>query len=75
LIFGFFLLLIEDEIIDFDEIQLRADIHNGALLSRTATKVADELLFQYRNNDLFFISFYLFSRLSCITNATVTHQL
>jgi hypothetical protein len=35
---------------DFDEIQLRSDTHNGALLARTATKVADELLFQYRNN-------------------------
>ncbi len=35
---------------DFEEFQLRPDTHNGALLSRTATKVADELLFQYRNN-------------------------
>jgi hypothetical protein len=45
-----FLLLVKDDIMDFEEFQLRPDTHNGALLSRTATKVADELLFQYRNN-------------------------
>ena len=44
---------------DFDEIQLRSDTLNGALLARTATKVADELLFQYRNN-YFFITVFLF---------------
>jgi hypothetical protein len=38
---------------DFDEIQLRSDTHNGVLLSRTATKVADELLFRYENKDFF----------------------
>ena len=31
---------------DFVEMQLRSDIHNGALISRTATKVAGELLAQ-----------------------------
>lgn len=64
---------------DFDEIQLRPDTHNGALLSRTATKVADELLFQYENNHLIhmiLIRFVIFdSRLSCITNATVSYHL
>ncbi len=52
--------MIEDEIMDFDEIQLRSDTHNGALLSRTATKVADELLFQYRINYSFLIIFIYF---------------
>lgn len=52
--------MIEDEIMDFDEIQLRSDTHNGALLSRTAIKVADELLFQYRINYSFLIIFIYF---------------
>ncbi|UJR31426.1 hypothetical protein I4U23_018919 [Adineta vaga] len=46
-----------DDILDFEEMQLRADTHNGALLARAATKVSDELLFQF----------------SCLTNASVTH--
>lgn len=53
---GFLLsLVIEDDIMDFEEIQLRSDAHNGVLIARTATKVADELLHQYRNNDLNYI--------------------
>ena len=35
-----------DDIMDFVEMQLRSDIRNGALISRTATKVAGELLAQ-----------------------------
>ena len=43
-----------DDILDFEEMQLRTDIHNGALMARAATKVADELLFQYvKTNDLY----------------------
>jgi hypothetical protein len=45
---------------DFDAIQLRSDTHNGALLSRVATKVADELLFQYETKNLFVIIMRIF---------------
>jgi len=31
---------------DFDAIQLRSDTHNGALVARTATKVAEEIMNQ-----------------------------
>ncbi|CAF1297107.1 unnamed protein product [Adineta steineri] len=48
-----------DDILDFEEMQLRSDAHNGALLARSATKAADELIYQ----------------LSCITNASITPNL
>jgi hypothetical protein len=31
---------------DFDAIQLRSDTHNGALVARTATQVAEEIIAQ-----------------------------
>jgi hypothetical protein len=31
---------------DFDANQLRADTHNGALVARTATKLAEEIIHQ-----------------------------
>ncbi|CAF1250679.1 unnamed protein product [Adineta ricciae] len=48
-----------DDILDFEEMQLRTDIHNGALMARAATKVADELVFQF----------------SCLTNGSVTDKI
>lgn len=38
-----------DDIMDFEEMQLRSDIQNGPLVSRAATKVAEEILHQYEN--------------------------
>jgi hypothetical protein len=35
-----------DDIMDFDAIQLRSDTHNGALVARAATKVAQEIIIQ-----------------------------
>jgi peroxidase len=48
-----------NDIMDFDALQLRSDTLNGALLARTATKVASEIMAQ----------------LGCITNSTITQQL
>ena len=42
---------IEDDIMDFDEMQLRADNLNGPLLSRAATKASEEILQQYEMTD------------------------
>ena len=38
---------------DFEEMQLRDDNLNGALLSRAATKTTEEILQQYPINHLF----------------------
>jgi len=53
----------------FEAIQLRADTHNDALLTRTATKVGET-----KN---LFIEIFLYNnhRLACDTNSSVTENL